>query len=498
MSRLSRKFLISLSLILAAVACLSIFLNRNFVGRYLLYREKQDLHRICGRLTAGDLPREEAIRWAEDNEDVVVAQVEGTRDNDLLNQRLREAFLVKGVSMDRYWLWEQDQADAMEDGSKLRVYSQKKLHYSLMVEYLWQDGSFMAVAKIIPSVSRTVALVNQVTLAVFAGGFLLALVLIYVLVRRITSPLKSISQTARAISALDFQTVTVRTGDELEDLAQDINHMSTRLRQAHLELEQKNRQMEDLLGNVSHDLKTPVSLIKAYASGMKDGVDDGTFLDTIIVQNNRMEQILEQLLNLARVQKTHFPRQTMDLPGCLHDLIQEYRLQADSSRLQFYCDIPDSYNIPVSDDIPDSGPWDSGHQAPGNQAPGHQTLSHQAPGHIPPGQIDTFPGAVRLILSNLLSNAVKYAADGQIWISLCCMADGCMIRIKNMVGDPGHLDLEKLWEPFYVAEPSRNKDMSGTGLGLSIVRTTAAKYGMDCTCSLENHMITFSLFVKSL
>ncbi len=460
MSKLSRKFLISISLILAAIACLSIFLNRNFIGRYLLYREKQDLNRICGILTAGDRPREEAIRWVEENEDVVVAQVEGTQDNNLLNQRLREAFLDKGVSMDRYWLWEEDQTDAMEEGRKLRVYSQQKLHYSLMVEYLWQNGSFMAVAKIIPSVSRTVALVNQVTLAVFAGGFLLALVLIYVLVRRITSPLKSISETARAIAALDFKTVTVRTGDELEDLAEDISHMSARLSKAHMELEQKNRQMEDLLGNVSHDLKTPAALIKAYASGMKDGLDDGTFLDTIIAQNNRTEQILEQLLNLARVQKTQFPRQAMDLDGCLHDLIQEYRLQADSSRLQFHCDIPESGQIP--------------------------------------GTLDTYPGAVRLILSNLLSNAVKYAADGQIWISLDCRTDGCLIRIKNMVGDPDNLDTEKLWEPFYVAEPSRNKDMSGTGLGLSIVRTTAAKYGFGCTCALENHMITFSLFVKPL
>lgn len=461
MSKLSRKFLISLSLILASVACLSLFLNRNFIGKYLLYREKQDLNRSCGLLTAGDRPLEEAIRWVEEHEDVVVAKVEGTRDNDLLNQRLRQAFLDKGVSMDRYWLWEQDQAAAMESGRKLRVYSQQKLHYSLMVEYLWENGSFMAVAKIIPSVSRTVGLVNQVSLAVFAGGFLLALVLIFVLVRRITAPIESISETARAIANLDFRTVAVHTGDELEGLAEDINHMSARLQEAHQALEQKNRQMEDLLSNVSHDLKTPTALIRAYASGIKDGLDDGTFLDTIIAQNNRTGQILEQLLDLSRVHKTHYPIQTMDLAACLQDLIQEYRLHADSSKLNIYFDFTDS-------------------------------------GAAKAALINTCPDAVRLILSNLLSNAVKYAADRQIWISLSCRENGFLICLKNMVGDPGLLDLEKIWDPFYVAEPSRNKDMSGTGLGLTIVRTTAAKYGMDCTCALENQMITFSLFVKPL
>lgn len=69
--------------------------------------------------------------------------------------------------------------------------------------------------------------------------------------------------------------------------------MSDKLRESHQLLEEKNKQMKKLLANVSHELKTPIALIKAYTIALRDGMDDGTFLDTVMEQNERMESIVE-------------------------------------------------------------------------------------------------------------------------------------------------------------------------------------------------------------
>lgn len=452
MSKLTRKFLLGVTLILFAVACLSFYLNANFVERYFLYQEKQELNRICGRLLTAEEPFDELIRELEENEDVVIAQVPGTEDNAVLNQRIRQAFLDKGIGLKKYWLWEDDQQTAMRDGRKMRLYQQEKLRYSLLVEYVSQGDSFMAVAMMIPSVDRTLDLINRVTAVVFLGAVCLMIFFLFILVRRITVPLQKISETAKAISNLDFQTVEIHTKDELETLAGDINQMSRKLKEANASLEQKNHQMEELLSNVSHDLKTPVALIKAYAGGIQDGMDDGTFLDTIIAQNSRMELMIEQLLNLSRVQQSRVHRELVDMSEALHREMEEYRICADGRTIEIHCEVEEQITV------------------------------------------NTVREAVRIIYENLLSNAVKYAAGGEILVRLRQLPDGrCQFQIRNPVENGREPDLNRIWQPFYVGEESRSREMSGTGLGLSIVRAAADNAGCTLDCVIEDGHIIFTV-----
>lgn len=452
MSKLTRKFLFGVSVILAAVAFLSFYLNANFVERYFLYQEKHELNRICDRLLDSPDSLDAVIRELEENEDVVIAQVVGTEDNEVLNQRIRQAFLDKGIGLKKYWLWEDDQQNAMKDGRKMRLYQQEKLHYSLLVEYLSQDGRFLAVAMIIPSVERTLGLINRVTAVVFLCAVCLMIFFLSILVRRITVPLQKISETAKAISNLDFQTVEIHTKDELEALADDINQMSRKLKEANASLEQKNHQMEELLSNVSHDLKTPVALIKAYASGIQDGMDDGTFLDTIMAQNNRMELMIEQLLKLSRVQQAQVHREVVDMSEALHREVEEYRICADGRTIGIRCEVEEQIKI------------------------------------------HTVRETVRIIYGNLLSNAVKYAADGEILVRLLRLPDGrCQFQIRNSIESGREPDLDRIWQPFYVGEESRSREMSGTGLGLSIVRAAAENAGCIINCVIEDGDIIFTV-----
>ena len=450
MSKLAKRFLLSLSAVLVLVILCSLYLNSNFIERYFLYQEKQDLKAVCEKLARSDA-LSETIGQLEQTEDVFIVSVENTSDNDLLNSRLRAAFQDKGLGFQKLWLWEPDQQAVAASGPRLRVYGQDKLHYSLLVSYLEHGESMVAAVKIIPAMKSTISLVNFVTALVFSGATCVILLLIYFLVKKITAPLAAIGDTAKAIAGLDFQTVSVNTGDELEVLAHDINDMSFKLQAAHSALEYSKLQMETLLANVSHDLKTPVSLIKAYASGMQDGMDDGTFLNTIILQNEKMEQMIERLLDLARLQSGGLLLEPVDLSALLLDIVSEQRLQAQELGLSFQCEIT-------------------------------------------PATLQSADGqAVRTIFSNLISNAVKYADGGVIHIILSKNGGACRFVVENNVSPETPLEEARLWEPFYVAEQSRNKNISGTGLGLPIVRAAAQKCGYGCTCELLGQSIRFTI-----
>lgn len=451
MSKLARKFILSLSGILMAVIFCSLYLNSNFIERYFLYQEKQDLRQICDRLADSDQNLAAAIKELEHTEDVVIAYVTNSDDNVLLNERLRTSFLEKGLGIDQYWLWDQDQDAATQKGRVRRIYHQEKLHYSLLVEYMDLGEHFIAAAKIIPSMEQTIPLINQVTAAVFFCASLVMILFIAFLVRKITIPLSVIGEATKAIANLDFAPIEVKTGDELELLAENINQMSDKLKTAHAELEHKNRQMESLLSNVSHDLKTPVALIKAYTSGMKDDMDDGTFLDTVIMQNEKMEHMIERLLDFAKISTLESPLRPIDISAVLSETIEEFQIQATSRGFTFTCEIEAGLMIMTSLE------------------------------------------AVQTVFSNLLSNSIKYASEPYADICLRMSEHGCLFEISNPVNSNLTLETDRLWEPFYVAEKSRNKNMSGTGLGLSIVRAISQKYGYGCDCDLAGHVIRFSI-----
>ena len=454
MSKLNRKFFLSLSVILIVVVILSVYLNKNFIHRYYLYQEKQNLNVISNQLITSKESLETIVQTIEEAEDVVIAWVESTDNNILLNERLRDAFLNKGISLQKYWLWEGDQQDTIKNGEKLRIYSQEKFHYSLMVNYMSYGEYFIAVGKIIPSINQSLVLMNKVTIFVFIGQAIVIFILIAILVHKIISPINAIGKTAKSIAQLDFKTVEVHTNDELEILANDINEMSIALQKSHTALEDKNRQMKELLSNVSHDLKTPVALIKAYVSGIQDGLDDGTFLDTIAAQNERMEDMIKQLLDLGRLQQMHTKEEWINCSDCIHEIINAYRLEKHMKQITFDCSIENDIIIMAD------------------------------------------KNNVHIIFSNLLSNAVKYTEDGVITLSLHKSGDSVLFDIKNLASALKNIDIQRLWEPFFVAEESRHKDQSGTGLGLAIVKAAADSSGYFFKSNLENDLIHFQVVFK--
>ena len=199
--------------------------------------------------------------------------------------------------------------------------------------------------------------------------------------------------------------------------------MSRSLREYEKQLLNKNRQMKQLLDDVAHDIKTPVSLIGMYASGIKDGLDDGTFLDTIEEQNARISRLVERLLSLSRIESREYPLSPIALDTILHKCMEEQRMALHARGLSFQEELACDVEIMGNSEL------------------------------------------VALLFSNLLSNAVKYASSGAVEVTLCRMGEWCRFRISNGFYNDA-LDPERIWDPFYVGEPSRSRALTGTALDL--------------------------------
>lgn len=454
MNKLWKKFICGIAAIMIFTLILCLVVNSKFVERYYLHSQTRYVRGVGTRLEAlskdGADP-ESIIRELEETENVLIVYSENLSDSEALSSEMRERFRQKGLGFQRFWLWEQDYRLAVEQGSKLRLYQQDKLKYGILAEYIYTGTGMYAIASIVPDTGETVRIVNQFLTVLNVLSSLTAAALMYILVRHITNPLKEMEEFSRRISSQEYgDSLEVKTNDELQVVAESMNQMSRSICEYQKMLLEKNRQMELLLDNVAHDLKTPVSLIGMYASGIRDGLDDNTFLDTIIRQNSLMAKLIERLLGLSRIEQRDYPDEKTSLDQLLRQQMEEQRIMADHMGLEICADI-------------ESGAFITGN-----------------------------PELISTIFSNLLSNSIKYARGGKIYMKLEHTDCSFRFLIENETEDH-NLDTGRIWEPFYVGEQSRSHDLSGTGLGLSIVKKIADRSGYVVRCEKMDGKIWFEV-----
>lgn len=453
LNRLSGKFIAGAVLILLITLSGTLFVNSRIAERFYLHKQCGYVEKIGSRLETalknGTAP-DDAVREIEEKENVLIVYSELTDSPDELAVELRDSFREKGLGFQKFWLWDQDYETVMRDGSKFRLYAQNKMNYGILVQYLSLESGLYAIAAIIPDAKGVIEIVNRMGVLIYFCALLFATGLFVILTRHITNPLSRICEFTRNISMHDYRPVQIKTGDELEDVADSLNEMACEIEQYERKLKEKNEQMKQLLSDVAHDIKTPVSLIGMYASGIKDGLDDGSFLDTIICQNERISGIVERLLHFSRIERGDYPCESLFLDQVLEQSIEEHRVLFSRQNLEIVRRIE-----------------------PCIRFSGNRELLSE-------------------MFSNLLSNAAKYSLPGCVKIELRREQQTCFFCISNMT-DNTAVDTKEIWKPFCVGEASRNKELSGTGLGLPIVKKIAEQFGGTVSCGLSGQEISFKI-----
>ncbi|RRJ67265.1 sensor histidine kinase [Paenibacillus oralis] len=446
MSKLSRKLIIRITAALCVVFVLSFAVNTYFLPEFFLYQKKNKLAELTSDLSS--MPYEQMVQQIgaiEDQYQVTIAYASLSETVDDVNNELLLQLKRKGIALGKFWLTDESIAKLQEGKRVNKIYDQTKLKSSFLVNFLAIDGSVFAVGESISHSSETIQIVNRFNLYIWLGMLLLLILLSALFTTRIVKPLGKLNETAEAISNLKFNNVDIRTGDEIESLANSINRMSDKLEETHKSLEAKNTNLRTFIADISHELKTPLSLIRVYASGLQDGLDDGTYADVIRQQSEEMSVLIDRLLELSRLQEETYHFEPVDFKEVLGKLLDAYRIAYQQQGLE----------LETEDRLP-AVVW-----------------------------VTADRKKLESVLHNWLTNAMKYTTGNRVSVSAEVKGDAIYFEIVNETDIDEDARWDLIWEPFYVMESSRSKKFSGTGLGLSIVRTV-----------LQNHHSSFGLTVR--
>jgi signal transduction histidine kinase len=288
----------------------------------------------------------------------------------------------------------------------------------------------VAVTVLVVSVGRGAGM-SAVASALLAGA--LALGLVQILARGMTSPLREMASAARAMARGDYgRRVTATSRDEVGELARAFNAMAVQLAEV-------DRVRRDLVANVSHELRTPITALRANLENLVDGVEpaDGETLRTMLRQTERLGGLVAQLLDLSRLESGSVPlqRQPFAVEAVLEDAASESRLHAPGVEVSVVIESPD----PVAD---------------GDPARVHQ------------------------VVANLLDNAVRYSPPGGT-VELRARRGKGTVTIEVRDHGPGisEEDSTRVFERFYRADASRSSSHGGAGLGLAIARWIVDLHG---------------------
>ena len=286
-----------------------------------------------------------------------------------------------------------------------------------------------------------------VLIAAAAGGLLAALAA-FLLARRISRPVDRVSAAARSLArGTHPEPVPVEGAAEIATLAGAFNELATQLRQA-------QEAERNFLLSVSHELKTPLTAIRGYAEAVEDGaVEPREAAATVASEARRLERLVHDLLDLARMNRTDFNvlNAEIDLAEVAEDAVRRYEQQAESFGVE---------------------------------------LQAVADGPAPAiGDADR----VLQVVSNLVENALRLTPQGG---EVRVVAEPGVLRVEDTGPGLAETDTEHAFERFYLHGRYGLERKVGTGLGLAIVKELTL--AMGGSVDVESRPGTLTVFTVRL
>ena len=289
----------------------------------------------------------------------------------------------------------------------------------------------------------------QVFISVIIIMFLTAALITWWLYRSMLRPLKALQESTNRMKEGDLNvSVQPMCDDEIGELCGDFEEMRLHMKSLLEEKMQHEREAKELISNISHDLKTPLTAIKGYAEGIMDGVADTPekrekYLRTIYTKANDMSTLVDELSMYAKIDTNSVPYnfRNLNLNQYLEDSIEETRLDLELQNMEL------AYF-----------PYVSREQ-----------------------EIIADPEQMKRVVNNIINNAVKYREPTRRGI-ICVRTteiDDYYVRVE--IEDNGRgiaaKDLPNIFDRFYRADISRNSSTGGSGLGLAISRKILEDHG---------------------
>ncbi|MHA7964190.1 sensor histidine kinase [Paenibacillus sp. CAU 1782] len=299
------------------------------------------------------------------------------------------------------------------------------------------DGDEKVIVTLFGGYQRSIMLFTGPSMLSLLFAFPVAAIMFYYFSRRLTKPLKAMNRTALRFAKGDFQDrVAVPGRDEVGQLGHTLNYMAD-------ELSSLDRMRQEFLANVSHDMRAPLASINGFAAALIDGTIPEArkphYLNMIRESSLRMMKLVEDLLDVARIEGNQFPVEPA--PFNLHERIRQTAAHLEPLLLH--------YQIPLQVDSPEQDIW---------------------------VVADSY--RIDQVLTNLLHNAIYHSPpNGEISVScLLNTSNEAVVSVCDQGSGMSPEQIQHMWDRFYKGDKAR-RARAGTGIGLSIVKHILDKHG---------------------
>jgi signal transduction histidine kinase len=244
---------------------------------------------------------------------------------------------------------------------------------------------------------------------------------------------------------LDYVLQTDEKG-EIGDLYSNYEDMRMRLKESTEESIQQKNTNRELISNISHDLKTPITAIKGYVEGLMDGVADtpekrDKYIRTIYNKANDMDKLINELTTYSGIDSNRIPYNfhRINVADYFGDCVEEVGIDLEARNIKL-----NYYNMTSEDTM-----------------------------------IIADPEQMKKVINNIINNSVKYMdkKNGVIDIRILDMQDSVQIELEDNGKGIPQKDLSRIFERFYRTDASRNSAQGGSGIGLAIVKKIISDHG---------------------
>ena len=322
----------------------------------------------------------------------------------------------------------------------------------------FDNGDIFIMRSPLESIRSAVMIFNRFIGVVGGCVILVSVLLAWYFSKRITEPIMELATLSQKMADLDFDAKYTSGGsNEIGVLGENFNRMSERLEQTISNLKEANYKLQkdieqkekrenmrsEFLGNVSHELKTPIALIQGYAEGLKEGVNDDPesrefYCEVIMDEAGKMNRMVKNLLALNQLEfgedDVQFER--FDITSLISGVLQSLDILIEQKEAQVI-------------------------------------FRHKNPVYV---WADEFK--VEQVVRNYVNNALNHI-DGEKVIEIKITQENDMAKITVFnTGTPiPEEDLPHIWEKFYKVDKARTREYGGNGIGLSIVKAIMDSFG---------------------
>ena len=379
----------------------------------------------------------------------------GEREEDQIQRLIKNYMSSDSEQVDRTVIQEKD------NYSIYRLYdSHLDSNYIDLIGVL-EDNKIVFLRSNFESIQESVALANQFLGYIGLLAVVIGIISMLLVSRRYTKPIHEMANIARRMSELDFEAkYYVRNKDEIGELGSSINILSDKLQNTISELKSANNELEldiqkkteldeirkEFLSNVSHELKTPISLIQGYAEGLIENVHDDEenrnfYCEVIIDEANKMNQMVKRLLTLNELEfgsnQVNFER--FDIVQIIKSVLLSNEIIIRQREVSVRFDEEEPIYVWADEYL------------------------------------------IQQVVSNYISNALNYVSNANIIeIKLIRRENVLRVAVFNTGENIPEEELDKLWIKFYKVDKARTREYGGNGIGLSIVKAVMNSHNKEC------------------